>query len=589
MEIGLLWLANQARAVDPWGRYAGYVEEILQHAGLPYRRIGPEPERLATQVDLCFAIVIPANLHLPDDVKEALSRFVAGGKVLIGLGGPSGLEAVFGCRDRGPLREAWVGSWDTSVLPMLAGMSGPLHAFGGRWLEPVDFSVEVLASWLDGDRWCQAEGWQKAEVGPAVTLRRVGRGWAVLIGADVAAAVVRIQQGRPVYVDGIPPADGSAPVDDGILKTDDGIVLDYERDRQPIADTYFFGCPVADEWRELLIRFLLWAARATNSYLPMLWYWPRPLAAVGLLSHDTDLNEPDKADLLLENLKKLGIPSTWCVVYPGGYSPGFYRQLDRDGYEIALHYDARTQLGQRFWDEHHLRLQLCWLRDMIDEQQPIVSNKNHYLRWEGLTEFFHWLERAGIRCDQTKGPSKKGNTGFPFGGAHPWFPMDEHTAERIDVLEINLMTQDLVLTCPAEIGRACVDQAIKHYGVAHFLFHPAHVEKPGIPQAMADVVTYGREQGIEWWTSSAIQSWERTRRQIQLQCTRHDSTVAWVAKTSWHVPEATFVLFDPTLPWGEAETLQRKSGSVAERVSVYGFPAVVRSGEVAPDLPFVLV
>ena len=131
-------------------------------------------------------------------------------------------------------------------------------------------------------------------------------------------------------------------------------------------------------------------------------------------------------------------------------------------------------------------------------------------------EFFRWLEEAGIQADQSKGPSKKGNVGFIFGGSHPWFPMDEKDGRFIDVLEINLQTQDLALTCPYIVGPSVVDQALKHNGIAHFLFHPAHVLKPGIADAMKNVVNYGKDKGLEWWTSREINIWERGRRNVRL-------------------------------------------------------------------------
>ncbi|MER3404687.1 MAG: hypothetical protein C4289_05575, partial [Chloroflexota bacterium] len=73
-----------------------------------------------------------------------------------------------------------------------------------------------------------------------LTEKRYGRGPALYCGVDLAATVLQIQLGRPIYHDGLPAPDGTAPVDDGILKTDDGTVLDYERDRIAGPDNRFF-------------------------------------------------------------------------------------------------------------------------------------------------------------------------------------------------------------------------------------------------------------------------------------------------------------------------------------------------------------
>jgi hypothetical protein len=545
-------------------RYAGYVTEILAHAGLPW--IPVDVAKLEEALPEIAVLVLPAHRPLEPEQQAAINSFVQHGNVLIACGGTSGLDGLLGCRDQGPLAEAWfrpVGDGTHAVIQSMDARH-PLHAFGGRLVE-ASSDVTVLAEWLEAAHYCSdSDTWSQASLGPAATIRRAGTGYALLIAADLVHSVVRIQQGKPIHFDGQPAADGTAPVNDGILKTDDGLVLDYERDRVPVADTRFFGYGIADQWRELLIRAVLWGLQTTKTALPMLWYWPELTKAVGLLSHDTDGNDPALAEVLLGNLCQLGVPSTWCLQYPGGYAPTFYRQLNRQGYEIALHYDAFTQRGRAYWREDDFRLQLDWLRDMAGT--PIISNKNHYLRWQGLDEFFVWLERAGVLSDESKGPSKTGNTGFPFGGCHPWFPVHEHTLRMIDVLEVNLATQDLALTCPAEVGPAVVDWALAHYGVAHFLFHPAHAAKPPVAEAMRSVVTYAQGKGIPWWTNNQIQDWERRRRQVSMRLSEGSGVPAWTVEATQAMPGATLLWFGSQPP-SVAGT--KKSCEI----EVYGFKA----------------
>jgi hypothetical protein len=147
----------------------------------------------------------------------------------------------------------------------------------------------------------------------------------------------------------------------------------------------------------------------------------------------------------------------------------------------------------------------------------ITTNKNHYLRWESRLDFFRWCEQAGIQSDQTRGPTKKGTIGFPLGGSQPYFPLDDEAQppRLLNVLEVNLLTQDLVVTCPAQYGRQLVDSALRHHGVAHFLFHPAHILKPGVADALAGVLDYGRAQGLEWWKNEQLFRWETARRGVQ--------------------------------------------------------------------------
>jgi hypothetical protein len=561
MQIGVLSLNQKTTR---WSRYGGYVFEILAHAGFPYLKISLE--ELSDALPGLFVLIIPTQTPLTPEVQKQIGEWVASGHILVACGGVSTLEDLLGCRSVAPLREAWVGEHSVEH-PITKGLSGALHAFGGYQIE-AGADVEVLASWLDGSKYNAENGWQDALIGPAITLRHVGQGAAVLIAADLVHSIVRIQQGKPIHVDAEPDSAGTALVNDGILKTDDGLVLDYDIDRQPIANTRFFGRGIADEWREVLLRSILWGAAETHTALPMLWYWPNQLQAVGLISHDSDGNDPALADVLLANLQALQIPSSWCVQYPGGYAPAFYKKLVQLGYEICLHYDAFTQKGRAFWGEANFRMQLDWLRDMAGA--PVVSNKNHYLRWEGLDEFFVWLENAGVTADQTKGPSKTGNTGFPFGGSHPWFPIQEHTLRMIDVLEINLSTQDIALTCPLEIGPACVDWAKAHYGIAHFLFHPAHAAKPHVAEAMRTVVNYGKEEGLPWWTCNQIANWERARRQVRFHmATEQGGASVWSMTSAAQVPGATLVWFGEGAP-------KLDGASEPVKVSVYGFPATMQ-------------
>ncbi len=173
--------------------------------------------------------------------------------------------------------------------------------------------------------------------------------------------------------------------------------------------------------------------------------------------------------------------------------------------------------------------------------EQITSNKNHYTRWEGRLDFLRWCEEVGIRSDQTRGASKQGTIGFPLGGSHPYFPLDDEAdAPRLlNVLEVNMLTQDLVVVCPAEYGRQLVDSVVRQHGVAHFLFHPAHIQKPGVADALCALVDYGRAQGLEWWTSQQIYQWELLRRGVTAT---FDSSDGFTLQAPKPLREATLLI-----------------------------------------------
>lgn len=497
-----------SRDVNPRAGAWGYIVEILRHAGLFFEQLSPSD--LPFLVGRSGMIVLLAG-HLPltANHRVMLADLVAKGNSLIGVGGTSGLEHVFGVTGTSPLAEGWIKVTDESH-PLTAGLRSSLHVFGGCVVK--SGSAVSLA---------QVEGGVKRDArGGAILEHCFGQGRAILLAPDLIFSIVHIQQGVPVLQDGKPAPDGSAPLDDGILKAEDGLVLDWQRDRSPLEPDggFVFLESVTDELREILLRSIFHTARHQGVAMPLLWYWPRGVKAVGHISHDTDGNDPQRAVALLEVMNRCNVKSTWCTIYPGGYPKEFYEALKSHEFEIALHYDAHSGGERTSWSKDNLAFQHEWLLKEAGLDY-IVSNKNHYTRWENRLDFFRWCEAMGIRSDQTHGPSKKGTIGFPLGGSQPFFPLDDQAdvPRLLDVLEVNMLTQDLVVVCPVEYGRQLLDSAARHHGVAHFLFHPAHILKPGVADAICDLVEYGRSQGLEWWTSEQIDRWERRRRSVEAQ------------------------------------------------------------------------
>jgi hypothetical protein len=164
----------------------------------------------------------------------------------------------------------------------------PLHFFNGVAARAT--TARSLAAVLDAH--------QRPTLRTAVTEQEQGAGRCLLIAIDIPGTVVRIQQGVSVACDGIPAPDGTAGVADLVLKSDDGAVLDWIFDRQPVEGVEglsIFGVPIADAWRALLLKAILYAAQAAGIVLPVLWFYPRNLPAIGHISHDTDLNDVPKA------------------------------------------------------------------------------------------------------------------------------------------------------------------------------------------------------------------------------------------------------------------------------------------------------
>lgn len=497
-----------------------YLEEILGQAGISW-----EYANVGEALDPQTIMVIPGSESLGHDVRERVRECVLSGAGIVVVGGTAGLDEVVGATSH-DVYEGYLSGFNPSH-PVSAGLPSPLHAFDASALHVT--SGTSLGKMLDLSA--------HRTVGDSVVAQRYGEGATVALGADIAASVLNIQLGRRIRQDGVPAPDGTGPIDDGILKTDDGVVLSWEHDRiqtalaGPVPDcpgkdaaypdgaTPWFGRPVADELRTLLLQSIAWVANETGQGLALLAEWPNRLRAVGLISHDSDGNLDEGARTSLYLLDEAEINSTWCHIwsptYSDKYRPATFAMIKRAGHEIALHYNALDRDGGA-WGRKHLATQVAAVRHEAGVDQ-FTSNKNHYLRWEGGTEFFHWLADEGIQADQCKGPSKKGNVGYPHGSSLPWFPLDRDTGTFIDVMEIPLQFQDLWLTTPYYPSFTTIAQAKRHRGVAHFLFHQVHLHtKPQVSQAMLDVIAQGRKEELAWWTSAQINGWQRSRRRVSV-------------------------------------------------------------------------
>jgi len=587
--VAMLGLIVGEKATDQ------YAVEILTHAGIPFRAVMPKnlhPER----TPICL---LAGQKSLTTEERNRLQWFVRKGGSLIAVGATNGLDDLLGVQFGGELEQGWIHL--TSPHPIGNGLQSSLHVFGG---------VVVKAK---GDSQTIAEVVNSNDevLGDAIVIREFGQGQVIFIAPDLMRSIVHIQQGIPVTKDGTPAPDGSAPIDDGILKTEDGHVLDWQRDRTVLGREtrsegrefkaqhselstpnseqpwVFFGQPIADELRALLLQAIFFAAQQKKLPLPMIWFWQNGLPAVGLISHDTDGNEPELAKELLQMVQQLGIATTWCVLYPGGYPPSLYRAILDAGCEIALHFDAFTGTPFTTWSKRNLRIQRQWLKDATGV--AAVSNKNHYTRWEGRLEFFRWCEELGIRVEQSKGASKRGTIGFLFGGSHPWRPLDDEgdRTKFLNVTAINLFSQDMVADevvkggifhpaiVPISIGGWLLQQTVRVSGIAHFLFHPAHICRQGTKAALERLVTLGHESGIKWQTSKQIIDWLEQRRSVRQVVEKIGNKWLWRLKAAKPVEGLTLLRL---LPAEKAHSADR---------FVYGFPfaqsIVALEGELASE------
>ncbi|NQX60149.1 hypothetical protein [Paenibacillus qinlingensis] len=519
VRLGILKDDSAAQRRRSYGLncYGSYIAEILSHAGIPYEWVQVTTAKSLASFDILIETNLNEEIH-PDD--EELWNYVWNGGRLISFGGLNKWAKRLGC-----LR--------TPYLPV-GYANGAVPKEQGAVDDQLRFIGANPWTIVDADSLSEASGSIKSytrdgkEAGYLFLQFSIGQGVIERWGVDVPTTVVSLQQGEaPVLGDGVPAADGTGNVDEGILKADDGCALHWEYDRQTTqTGGKYFAKPYADLWREAVISRLIGSALALGKTLPFVDVWPDGIDYVLTISHDSDGNLNSQATAALELLRELGVRSTWCMLEPG-YSEDVYRQIKEDGHELAFHYNAldsqrsANAMEGKTWNKAEFARQLQALKRSA-KLTSVITNKNHYTRFEGWGELFEWCEQNGIEMDQTRGPSKPGNVGFAFGTCHPYFPMawSQDQNRLYNVLELGFLTQDMDLKgwADSSIITPFLDEVASVRGVAHFLVHQLHIEaQPLVRESFRTLMKEADKRGFACMTSEEINAWERKRRLAVIQ------------------------------------------------------------------------
>lgn len=508
-RVGIL--LDQAAAEKRWryniNVFNSYLGEILTHRGIPFHWI--RSVRSITDHYPCDIILVAAV----DETKEnaaLLHRYAERGGILVSFAGMNDLATKLG------FHKGFTTGPGYADLPH---GDRPL-----RFLDAVPW-VPAPAPLSDASPVTNVGVIRKAsptgeEFGAALQQFSIGQGSLDRFTVDIVNTIVQMQQGsKPVIEDGPPSPDGTVMVNDGVLKADDVIEMDYEHDRF-VTETGIplFIHPYADLWREQIVGHLVRRSAELGLALPFLGYWPEGIEQVAHISHDSDFNFDEHGIATLNILKETDVRSTWCMLEPG-YSKGLYKQIEADGHELALHYNA-VHVDSGYWGEEEFRRQFEWLQDATG-MKVVPTNKNHLTRVEGWGELFQWCESCGIESDQSRGGSKKGNLGFVFGTCQPFFPiaLSDEKNRIYNVLEVGFLTPDLELKKwgDCSIVVPLLEEVAKVQGIAHFLFHQFHIyHQEVVRDAFRYVVEEARKRGFTFWTNEEINRWVRARRQVSI-------------------------------------------------------------------------
>ena len=158
-------------SVNPRAATWTYITEILGRAGLFFEQM--VPSQLASLVSRTNSIIVLAgDFKLTSEQQKIVTAMVENGASLIGIGGTSGLDKVFGIDGKHPLAEGWI-NVTAEDHPVTRGLRSSLHVFGGYAV------TSGTASSL-----ADLESGRQGAKGSSIVENQFGKGQAMLLAID---------------------------------------------------------------------------------------------------------------------------------------------------------------------------------------------------------------------------------------------------------------------------------------------------------------------------------------------------------------------------------------------------------------------
>ncbi len=489
MATGWVKMAVQFAPGDP---LAPWYSEILAHAGV---RCEVLEQWSPSEIQRTHVMLLCGNGVLNTLQLEGLSIWVQNGGSLVVSGGTWGLEKLLGCVPEAGKHHS-VGL-ATAPYPdrLWPEDASRVKFFGANSVLPAGAQTVIECN------------------GRAIATRfRLGLGSVIYVGFHLGQTMAQMVMGRGVEVDAIGAEDGTARLDDGVLRAEDGHNLDFETDREVTngSSIPFFGEAHADILREIWLRAVFEAVDFTGYCVSMLWTWPNAAPAVAALTLDVHDFEVDRVISLQRMLQMFGCPATWLVSMPG-FAADVYRALRAMEHEVGLLFHIEDANG---WQEERLRIQLTNL-SRLASWPHMASVRVDDGQWKGYQQFYEACEASGARISLNKMGRQPGTSGFLFGTCHPFMPVRKDAHEST-VLEIPGHVWQPGLVTPENVGAEIVNRVVARGGCLQVGLYPESIGDGVASMALRRILTSCKERRVTFLRPDDIARFERSRRQIRI-------------------------------------------------------------------------
>ena len=481
-----------AEGANYWDLYIG---EICAQMGLTVDIMEPaqlaEPGTVARYSCLLVGGVEEAGLAA--EARDVLSRWVERGGLLVGFS-TQGLDGLLGVAGGGVAVAPAGNPFSQSAYlalrdhPLCQDLRPDLHpeqmllAYGPARSVRLAADAEVLADLVDLDG--------RTYLGPAVTVRRLGEGWAAYFAFSLPQTVWVLHEGRPVDRDW----DG-----DGYWRTGDLFVIGDNEIEVPYADHLVW---LMESIVGLLPHPMIYALPLGEGVIPTaLYYW----------AGDDEFVAGDQVKAS-NYVRSVGLPYHVNVMYKDGAFALSREEADvirANGHDFSLHYNFVPDSGFRSGTE----FTAADVREQADAFHAHFgvrpyANVNHWLRWVGYAEPARWMAEVGGKGDASfvhaRMPPLDPNDifGFPFGTSLPFrFYEDWRRGnERLEFVEKPLTGYEMgysrEATDFARLHRLMDLTHARHLMTSMFYHSNRIAGMPNCRAAIEGVLSYIAERGV---------------------------------------------------------------------------------------------
>lgn len=494
------------RAGDATAAYSHYLRELLAIEGFA-DITETEVEGLADALRARPDLVILPRLQLTGAQSDLVRDYVASGGKLVVLHPDQILAPKLGLRPTyGVLRD---GILRTVANGIFAGLPG----------DPVQVIVPVIGLVAEqGEVHGAATNAADAfDALPAVVTSQMGEGRVIAFAFDLARSVARLRHGDPDMVD------ISAHRHDWIRRPSDLHVgqLDPRQGTVPQAD---------------ILTAILARAIETLAPQPRIWYYPAAdQRSVMLQTSDDDWSTLEQFEVMTSVLKQYEARCSFYVVHSSVLTRELMARWEADGHVFSVHPSEPwdNQRGGRPTDP-----QAFWVPAMIEREverhrreydRPVVTIRNHAIRWTGYVSQARLHARLGIRGDANTFTVGEVNIGYVCGSGR-YAPYVDLDGEIIDSWQIPSHWTEEALVNPwhtssqnynMQKAQALTANVIRNAQQTYFTptilnSHPVSFATYSQP-LIEDNWKTARELGIPIDSADAFMHWTDARRGLSLQ------------------------------------------------------------------------